>query len=338
MQYTKVISRKHGVPGIKSASESVHVKRGCEMSLETGCHYHVLHISTKESIDYVRAAKSKRGESRSEVPTIYFYVMKILKLLMVNLNPNFKMNPPLRSAIDRQACVEAFLDGTIDFVATDHAPHSKEEKSRHITEAPFGILGLETAFPLLYTHFVKTKKMSLESLVDKMTIDAAKVFNLPYGKLESGCSADLVLIDLEQDQCIDADKFASKGKNTPFQSWKCSGFPRLTIYNGNIVYKDETFLMEIGTLYIKSNFPKSVSLFIKYYSTFFIFTFLPDYFFLAVNNTGLNSENKKFLLESLYLGLKFDLRLTALCSFPLFVILSIPVVDLVKNTFYSFLI
>lgn len=236
------VSRKHGVPGIKSASESVHVKRGCEMSLETGCHYHVLHISTKESIDYVRAAKAKGAKVTCEVSPHHLLLCdEDIEVVDGNLNPNFKMNPPLRSAIDRQACVEAFLDGTIDFVATDHAPHSKEEKSRYITEAPFGIVGLETAFPLLYTHFVKTKKMSLESLVDKMTIDAAKVFNLPYGKLESGCSADLVLIDLEQDQCIDADKFASKGKNTPFQSWKCSGFPRLTIYNGNIVYKDETF-------------------------------------------------------------------------------------------------
>lgn len=236
------VSRKHGVPGIKASSESVHVKRGCEMSLETGCHYHVLHISTKESINHVREAKAKGAKVTCEVSPHHLLLCdEDIEVVEGKLNPNFKMNPPLRSNEDREACVEAFLDGTIDFVATDHAPHSEEEKSRHITEAPFGIVGLETAFPLLYTHFVKTGKMSLETLIDKMTIDAAKVFNLPYGKLESGASADLVLIDLEEGQSIDSKKFESKGKNTPFNNWECVGFPKMTIYNGNIVYKDESF-------------------------------------------------------------------------------------------------
>lgn len=235
------VSRKYGVPGIKASSESVHVKRGCDYSLATGCHYHVLHISTAESIDHVRKAKEKGAKVTCEVSPHHLLLCdEDIEVVNGRLDSNFKMNPPLRSRYDKEACVSAFLDGTIDFVATDHAPHSVEEKTRDITEAPFGIVGLETAFPLLYTNFVVTGLMSLEQLVDKMTIDAARVFNIPYGNISPDCIADLVLIDLNNEREINVENFASKGRNTPFKNWKCFGFPIMTICNGKVVFKDES--------------------------------------------------------------------------------------------------
>lgn len=235
------VARRHGVPGIKASSESVHVKRGCDYSLKTGCHFHVLHISTAESIEHVKAAKALGAKVTCEVSPHHLLLCdEDIEVINGKLNTNYKMNPPLRSKKDKEACVAAFLDGTIDFVATDHAPHSAEEKARDITEAPFGIVGLETAFPLLYTHFVKTGLMSLETLVDKMTIDAAKVFKIPYGDIKPNAAADLVLIDLKNEQNVNVENFASKGKNTPFKDWKCFGFPMMTICNGKIVYKDES--------------------------------------------------------------------------------------------------
>jgi dihydroorotase len=237
------ISLKFGVPGIKSESESVHVKRGCEYSMQTGCHFHVLHVSTKNSLKYVRQAKANGANVTCEVSPHHLLLCDedIKTREDGTLDSNFKMNPPLRGKEDRQACIDAFLDGTIDFVATDHAPHSPQEKARHITEAPFGIVGVETAFELLYTHFVKTDKMSLERLIDMMTINAAKVFNLPYGDIKEGGSADLVIIDLEKSETIDSNTFLSKGKNTPFNDWECFGIPMLTIFNGKVVYRNGEF-------------------------------------------------------------------------------------------------
>lgn len=133
---------------------------------------------------------------------------------------------------------EGLLDGTLDCIATDHAPHTAEEKAAGIAKAPFGITGFETAFPLLYTHFVKPGHWTLKQLVDWMTVKPAEVFDLPYGKIEVGAAADLVLIDLEKEQKIDRTTFVSQGKNTPFDGWECAGWPVMTIFGGNIVWKD----------------------------------------------------------------------------------------------------
>jgi dihydroorotase len=234
------ISEKFGVRGIDSRSESVHVERGCRFSLETGCHFHVLHISTQESIEHVREAKKKGAHVTCEVSPHHLLLCDedIPERSENDLDPNFKMNPPLRSRLDREACQAALLDGTIDFVATDHAPHSEEEKSQHIHEAPFGIVGLETAFPLMYTHFVKTGKLTLERLVELMSRNAGKIFNIPVGNMNEGAVADLVLMDLNKEIELDKNLFLSKGKNTPFHGWKCAGIPVMTIYEGKIVYQD----------------------------------------------------------------------------------------------------
>jgi dihydroorotase len=154
-----------------------------------------------------------------------------------NLDPNFKMNPPLRDQADRKALLEGLLDGTIDFIATDHAPHTSEEKNEGIELAPFGIVGLETAFPLLYTHLVLKNIMSLEQLIGFMTRKPAETFSLPFGTIEAGAPADIVLLNLDEEREIDPEEFLSKGKNTPFTGWNCKGWPEMTIFNGQVVWE-----------------------------------------------------------------------------------------------------
>lgn len=149
------------------------------------------------------------------------------------------MNPPLRSRADQEALIEGLLDGTIDLIATDHAPHSESEKRQGMEKAPFGIVGLETAFPLLYTNFVEKGVLSLKQLVDFLTKKPADIFNLPYGKLAEGNVADLVLIEWKQEETIDPATFVSKGKNTPFAGWTCKGWPQATIVSGEVVWEKE---------------------------------------------------------------------------------------------------
>lgn len=150
----------------------------------------------------------------------------------------YKMNPPLRSQEDRAALLEGLLDGTIDCIATDHAPHAADEKAQPMTRAPFGIVGSETAFPLLYTHFVKNGDWSLQQLVDYLTTKPAEVFGLPYGKLAEGALADLTLINLDDAYEIKAEDFLSKASNTPFLGETVYGNPILTMVEGNIRYEE----------------------------------------------------------------------------------------------------
>lgn len=234
------ISEKYGVKGIDSNSESEHVRRGCEMSEATGAHYHVLHVSTKKSIEFVREAKKKGLNVTAEVSPHHLLLCDedIPEREDGSLNPNWKMNPPLRSAEDRRACVEALQDGTIDAIATDHAPHAPHEKELPIEEAPFGIIGLETAFPLIYTNFVKTGKISLERCVELMSEKAAALFKLPHGKLAQGECADLALFDLEERYLVEPEHFVSKSKNSPFIGLKLFGRAKLTMLEGKTVFQD----------------------------------------------------------------------------------------------------
>jgi dihydroorotase len=147
------------------------------------------------------------------------------------------MNPPLRGADDRAALIEGLMDGTIDFIATDHAPHTMEEKSEGMQLAPFGIVGLETAFPLLYTNFVLENKMTLEQLIAYLTKKPADAFGLQLGTIEINGPADLVLLDLNEEKSIDPKEFLSKGKNTPFNGWNCKGWPVMTIAEGKIAWE-----------------------------------------------------------------------------------------------------
>ena len=230
------VSERLDLPGILSACESVQIARDVLLAEEANCHYHVCHVSTKESVRVIRDAKRAGIHVTAEVTPHH---LLLTEDDIKEADPNYKMNPPLRAEEDRQALLEGLLDGTIDFIATDHAPHAEDEKSLGMLKAPFGVVGLETAFPLLYTHLVKTNKMTLQNLVDVFTKKPAEVFHLPYGKLKEGEIADITLVDLEKEIIIDKNEFLSKGKNTPFDGWTVSGIPVLTIAAGNIVYKDE---------------------------------------------------------------------------------------------------
>lgn len=230
------VSKRLDVPGILSACESVQIARDVLLAETANCHYHVCHVSTKESVRVIRDAKRAGIRVTAEVSPHH---LLLTEDDFVELDTNFKMNPPLRAKADRDALFEGLLDGTIDFIATDHAPHAEDEKAQDIVKAPFGIVGLETAFPLLYTHLVETGKMTLQQLVDRMAKLPAKVFDLPYGVIEEGSIADLTLVDLEKEMTIDKESFYSKGKNTPFNNWEVKGIPVLTIAAGKIVYGDD---------------------------------------------------------------------------------------------------
>lgn len=227
---------KHGVPGIPSECESIHVGRDILLAEATGVHYHVCHISTKESVRLVRDAKRVGISVTAEVTPHH---LLLCEDDIPSLDPNFKMNPPLRSKEDQEALIEGLLDGTIDIIATDHAPHTAEEKAKDIRLAPFGIVGLETAFALMYTHFVQLGKIGLNELIEKMTSKPADLFGLAAGRLHEGAIADITIVDLEKEAEIDRTQFVSKGKNTPFHNWKCSGWPVLTMVQGHVVWSAE---------------------------------------------------------------------------------------------------
>lgn len=227
-------SKKHGLNGIPSVCESVHIARDVLLAEAANCHYHVCHISTKESVRVVRDAKRAGIRVTAEVTPHH---LLLCDEDIPGLDTNYKMNPPLRGKADREALIEGLLDGTIDFIATDHAPHTAEEKAEGMALAPFGIVGLETAFPLLYTNLVEKGILTEKQLVDFLTVKPAQAFDLPYGKLEVGAVADLVLVDLTEEESIDPNTFLSKGRNTPFGGWECKGWPVVTIAAGKIAWK-----------------------------------------------------------------------------------------------------
>ncbi|WP_217585666.1 dihydroorotase [Lentibacillus saliphilus] len=228
------VAQRLQLPGLPALSEAVQIARDVLLAEKTGCHYHVCHVSSKESVRVIRDAKKAGIHVTAEVTPHH---LLLNETDIQTDDPNFKMNPPLRSQADQAALLEGLRDGTIDFIATDHAPHAANEKERGFIKAPFGIVGLETAFPLLYTHLVKRNLLTLRELVDAMTIKPAHVFQLPYGKIEKNSVADLVLIDLDDTYDIDRDEFASLAKNTPFQKWAVFGRTLWTMVGGEIVYE-----------------------------------------------------------------------------------------------------
>lgn len=230
------VSERMNLPGIPSLSESVQIARDVLLAEAAGAHYHVCHVSTKESVRVIRDAKKAGIHVTAEVTPHHLLLNEDV---VTEDDTNFKMNPPLRSKEDQEALLAGLLDGTIDVIATDHAPHAESEKAQGFLSSPFGIVGLETAFSLLYTHLVKTEKVTLHQLIDWLTIKPAQVFKLPYGKLEEGTVADLTIVDLDTTTKIDKHLFSSKGKNTPFHDWEVTSKPTLTISEGKIVYQKE---------------------------------------------------------------------------------------------------
>lgn len=228
-------SEELGIQGIPSICESVQIARDVLLAEAANCHYHVCHVSTKESVRVIRDAKRAGIKVTAEVcPHHLIYDDQQIPYD----NGLWKMNPPLRDATDKQALIEALEDGTIDFIATDHAPHAMSEKDVPMSQASFGIVGSEIAFAQLYSHFVVTKRWTLKQLVEWLSIKPAQCFGLPYGQLAINSIADLTVLDLEKRQLVTEDIFASQGKNSPFVGQMLSGWPVLTLSEGRIVYRD----------------------------------------------------------------------------------------------------
>ena len=221
-----VYAREHGHRGICSESEYEQIARDIELVRKTNCAYHVCHISTKESVELIRKAKAEGLDISCETGPHYL----VLCDEDLQEDGRFKMNPPLRSGEDRAALIEGILDGTIDMIATDHAPHSAEEKGRGLEKSAMGIVGLETAFPILYTHFVKKGILSLEKLSELMCENPLERFRLPKGK-------DMCIFELSEEYSIEPDNFFSMGRATPFAGEKVYGRCVLTVMDGRTVYK-----------------------------------------------------------------------------------------------------
>lgn len=227
-------AEEHGHRGICSESEWKPIERDLKLAKETGCSYHVCHISTKESVELIRKAKAEGVDVTCETAPHYL----ILSDKDLQEHGRFKMNPPLRDESDRLALIEGIIDGTIDMIATDHAPHSEEEKGRGLEKSAMGIVGIETAFPLLYTYLVKENVITLEKLVELMSINPAKRFGF-NSSLENGAPADFTVFDLGKKYTINPDDFLSKGRATPFEGYEVYGECLMTVCGGKIAWKKE---------------------------------------------------------------------------------------------------
>ena len=219
-------ARAHSHKGICSESEYAQIERDLRLAKETGCAYHVCHISTKESVELIRAAKAEGVNVTCETAPHYL----VLDENDLQEDGRFKMNPPLRSAADKEALLAGVLDGTIDMIATDHAPHSAEEKSRGLSGSAFGIVGLETAFSVMYTHLVKKNILTLDRLIDLMAIAPRRRFGIPLG-------TDFSVWDLSEEWTVRPEEFLSMGRATPFAGDPLQGKCCLTVCDGKVVYQ-----------------------------------------------------------------------------------------------------
>ncbi len=228
-----VISTELGLPGIPSAAEDVMVARNVSLAELTGARLHLAHISTAGSVRMVREAKARGLKVTAEACPHHF---TLTEELTRGYNTHAKMNPPLRTSQDVQAIKDGLRDGTIDAIATDHAPHATQEKQQEFTEAPFGIVGLETALPLTLA-LVEEGVLTLESAVDKLATAPAKAFSLNAGTLAVGAPADVAIVDPGREWEVDPSRFRSKSRNTPFAGWKVKGRVTATIVSGRVVFE-----------------------------------------------------------------------------------------------------
>ena len=227
-------SKARGVVGIPSECEWKQLERDLKLVEKTGAHYHFCHVSAKESVQLLREYRSRGCDVSGEVTAHH--------LLLCDrdvVDANWKMNPPLRGEADRKALIRGLQEGALSLIANDHAPHSEEEKKRPLEAAPFGIVSLETAFPLLYTKLVLTGIVSLKQLVNWMSTAPAERFGLAHrGRLEEGYASDFTLVDLNEEYIINRNHFLSKGRNTPFHGWRVKGKIKATYVDGTCVYEE----------------------------------------------------------------------------------------------------
>lgn len=228
-------AKAHGHRGICSESEWRQVERDLRLCEETGCAYHVCHVSAKETVELIRQAKARGVDVTCETGPHYL----VMNDTMLQEDGRFKMNPPIRSEEDRKALLEGVLDGTIDMIVTDHAPHSAEEKSRGLSGSLMGVVGLETSFAVMYTRLVKTGILSLEKLMELMHTNPSRRFGIG-SPIEVGNPADLTVFDLNRSYTVDPEQFVSKGKSTPFAGETLFGICKLTMVNGRLVWQENS--------------------------------------------------------------------------------------------------
>lgn len=229
------VSRKLGIPGRPAIAEEIMIMRDAMLAEETGSAVHVCHVSTARSVDIVRQYKKKGVSITCETCPQYFTLTEEEVLKQGTMA---RVNPPLRTQEDVEAIIAGLLDGTIDAIVTDHAPHSAEEKARPLTEAPSGMVGLETSLAISLTALLHSGKMNLPVLLRKMTYEPARILGVNKGRLAVGEDADIVIFDPNEEWIVNPELFASKGRNTPFGGHKLKGHVKYTIVGGNVIYRD----------------------------------------------------------------------------------------------------
>ncbi|MDN5332459.1 MAG: dihydroorotase [Tepidanaerobacteraceae bacterium] len=232
------VSTLLGLPGIPRSAEEVMVARDVILAKETEAPVHIAHVSTKGSVEIIRRAKAEGIPVTCEVAPHH---LVLTEDAVMGYNTNAKVNPPLRTEEDVQALIEGLKDGTIDAIASDHAPHSMDEKDVEFDKAAFGISGLETSLGLVLTFLVGPGKLSLEEVVEKMSANPARILKIEGGTLKEGAVADITVIDLKKKWAVKSAKFFSKGKNTPFEGWELKGKAVMTMVGGRIVYSEKQY-------------------------------------------------------------------------------------------------
>ena len=229
------VSRKLGIPGRPAIAEEIMIMRDAMLAEETGSAVHICHVSTARSVDIVRQYKKKGVRITCETCPQYF---TLTEEEVLSQGTMARVNPPLRTQMDVEGIIEGLLDGTIDAIVTDHAPHSAEEKARPLTEAPSGMVGLETSLAVTLTALYHTGKMDLSAILRKMTAEPARILGLDMGRLAIGSDADIVIFDPDEEWVVDPEQFASKGRNTPFGGHKLKGKVKYTIVGGNVIFQN----------------------------------------------------------------------------------------------------
>ncbi|TVP56181.1 MAG: dihydroorotase [Gemmatimonadales bacterium] len=228
-----VVSARLGLAGKPNASEDVHILRDLLVAELTGGHIHIQHVSTRQGIEAIRQAKARGVRVTAEATPHH---LLLTDEAVEGYRTDAKMNPPLRSDADRDAVREGFLDGTLDTLATDHAPHHYDEKEQAFDDAPFGIVGLETVVGLILTHLVHTGEMDLSTFVERASVQPARAFRLPGGTLVEGGVADVTVLDLDREWTVDPSLFLSRSRNTPFTGWDLRGGPVRTVVGGRTIW------------------------------------------------------------------------------------------------------
>ena len=228
-----VVSTRLGLTGIPNAAEDVMIARDILLAELTGGRLHVQHVSTTRGVEMIRQAKARGIQVTAEATPHH---LTLTDEACDGYRTEAKVNPPLRSEADRQAVIQGMLDGTLDVIATDHAPHHYDEKEQAFEDAPFGLVGLETALGIMLTHFVDTKGMTLSTLVERMSCAPARAFHLPGGTLKTGAPADVTVFDPKREWIVNPTQLLSKSKNTPFSGWRLTGRAVMTVVGGKVVY------------------------------------------------------------------------------------------------------